>query len=126
MSSVIQYPKASKPLPAPVQEPPHALWAQSVSGALDALNRILEADPTDITYGEKYDSPFVAQQLDACKFVLNLACTLDADLLCEPGPKSAKARRKRLAALKEQIEELKLEALKVQSETSVAALKKRK
>jgi hypothetical protein len=124
-SNVVQYPRLSPPPVASVQEPPHALFAQSVTHALDALNRILDADPTDVTYGERIDSPFVAQQLEAAKFVLSLARTLDADTLSAARPKSIRARQKRLATLQAEIEELKLEALRVQAEASVAALKRR-
>jgi hypothetical protein len=125
MSNVAQFPRSAAPAVVPAQEPPHALFAQSVTNALDALNRILEADPTDVTYGERIDSPFVAQQLDAAKFVLNLARTLDADALSAARSKSARARQKRLATLQSEIEELKLEATRVQAEASVAALKRR-
>jgi hypothetical protein len=124
-STVIKYPGAAKPAVAPKQQPPHALFAQSITNALDALNRVLEADPTDVAYGEKIDSPFVAQQLEAAKFVLNLARTLDGDVLAASTSKSARARQKRLVALQAEIDELKLEAQRVQAEASVAALMRR-
>ena len=115
--TVVPFP-GSKDTPAtsPTQ-PRHELLNDVAVEALRSLKEVLRTP----IFGS---ADVMKRRIDAASLVLATAASMDPTCFAPPA-KGSRARAKRLAALQAQIDELKLEAQRVQAEASVAALKKR-
>lgn len=119
---VVPFPGATRAKSAPPQDaaatPVHTLFDDLVVEFMRSLKEVLRTPILG-------SAEVMKRRLDAAALIITTASAHDRSYFAPPSSKASKARRKRLAALQAEIEELKLEATRVQAEAAVAALKRR-
>jgi len=121
MNNIIPLPSQLAPKPMPPRDidlPIPDQLDQVTRRAFQALREVLVVPITG-------QPGVMRQRIDAARLVLEFAKAIDPARFAPPTRNVGKARAKRLAALQAEIDELKLEAQRVQAESAVAALKKR-